>query len=66
MSLSRQSLDAAFPTVVRYAGLVLMAGLFVAMLAGVEPASLVAFTIPVAGMIGYKSVRNAGASNGDG
>ncbi len=65
MSPSRQGMDAAFPTVVRYAGLVFMAALFAAMLAGVDPSSIIAFVIPVAGMIGYKSVRNVGTGNGD-
>ncbi len=64
MSLGRAQLDAAFPTVVRYAGVVLMLALFGAMVTGLaEPASVVAFLIPAAGMIGFKTV--VGKGNGE-
>lgn len=64
MRLSRPGLDAALPTLVRYAGLLLTVGLTIALALGhteVTPGF-----VPATGLLLYKSVKNAVNGNGDG
>ena len=53
-----QSYDEAFPTIVRYAGLICMLVLVGFCLAGYATRAAPGF-VPVGGMILYKTVRNA-------
>lgn len=64
MRLSRSGFDAALPTLVRYAGLILTIGLTVALALGhteVTPGF-----VPATGLLLYKTVKDAVNGNGNG
>lgn len=61
----RKQLDAAFPTVARYLGLVLMTALIVVTSLGLVALTVAAtFVVPIGGMILYKSVLDADSDGG--
>ncbi len=61
---SRRQFDDALPTLVRYAGLILTVGLTIALVLGVDYTQVAPGFVPAAGMLLYKTVREAANGNG--